>query len=106
MGGLIHGLITTGGPIIVYALARQIPDKRALRGTLAVLSVVLNTLMIVVLVPQLESPKEALILSLWLLPGLAVGFAVGNWLHHRVPERTFRLALYGLLLLAGITALR
>lgn len=106
LGGLVHGLIATGGPIIVYALARQLTDKQALRGTLACLWLVLNLLMIVVLIPRLEAPLEAARLGLWLLPGLAVGFAFGQWLHHRIPERTFRFALFGLLLLAGIAALR
>ncbi|MDF1562815.1 MAG: TSUP family transporter [Deltaproteobacteria bacterium] len=106
IGGLVHGLIATGGPIIVYALARQLTDKRSLRGTLASLWLVLNFLMIAVLVPRLEAPMEAITLGAWLLPGLAVGFGLGQWLHHRVPERTFRLALFGLLLLAGLAALR
>ncbi len=105
LGGLVHGLLATGGPIIVYALARQITDKQALRGTLACLLLVLSFVLMAVMVPRLEAPGEALTLGLWLLPGLAVGVAIGQWLHHRIPERTFRFALFGLLLVAGITSL-
>ena len=42
LGGFVHGLFGTGGPMIVYVVRRRLADKRAFRSTLAVLWLVLN----------------------------------------------------------------
>jgi hypothetical protein len=42
---------------------------------------------------------------LWLLPGLPVGIAAGEWLHRRVAERRFKFLIFGLLVVAAITLL-
>ena len=36
-----------------------------------------------------------------LVPALALGITVGEWLHGRVPERTFRVGVYAVLLVVG-----
>src|SRR5688572_13003620 len=32
LGGIVHGLFGTGGPMIVYVVRRRLPDKRAFRA--------------------------------------------------------------------------
>ncbi|HLL23151.1 MAG TPA: TSUP family transporter, partial [Kofleriaceae bacterium] len=46
LGGLVHGLFGTGGPMIVYVVRTEVPDKTAFRATLAVLWIALNTVLV------------------------------------------------------------
>ncbi len=41
-------------------------------------------------------------LALWLVLPLGLGLVLGDWLHHRVDARIFRLAVFGLLAVAGV----
>ncbi|NOU36305.1 MAG: sulfite exporter TauE/SafE family protein [Kiritimatiellaceae bacterium] len=101
-GGVIHGAFGTGGPFVVIYAGRALPDKSLFRVTLCLLWTVLNTILIVkwtviggVWNPQIMKAITAA------LPFLVAGIAVGDWLHHRVNERLFRMMVYGVLFLAG-----
>ena len=98
--GVTHGLFASGGPLLVYALAGTTLDKARFRATLAAVWLTLNSTLAVAfvfdgrLVPAL--PKVAAF-----LPLLAIGLLLGEWLHHRVNEQNFRVAIYALLLVTG-----
>jgi hypothetical protein len=103
--GLLTGLFGTGGPplAIYYQLAGA--DKRAFRGNLMAIFL----LMTMVRVPTYAAAgfitAERIASSALVLPAVVVGAWVGNRLHLRVAESTFRrlvataLAVLGVLLL-------
>jgi hypothetical protein len=63
--------------------------------------VVLNALVLPRLVAQGELTAATLGTSALLLAPLALGIAAGEWVHHRLDERRFRVAVAALLLVAG-----
>lgn len=101
-GGLIHGVFATGGPPTVYVASRELPEKAVFRASLSAVWVVLNVL----LLPRLwsEGSLQPSTSALLLVP-LGAGIACGEWVHHRLDERRFRVAVAGLLLAAGLTLL-
>lgn len=103
--GVVHGLFATGGPLAVYALAGELPDKTRFRTSLAALWLVFNAVLIASYVAAGTLTVATLRGSLWLVPAVPVGLVVGDVLHHRVPERGFRVAVNLLLLVAGCVLL-
>lgn len=103
--GVTHGLFASGGPLLVYALAGSSLEKSPFRSTLLSVWLVLNGFLTAAyfidgrLVPAL--PKV-----LALLPVLVLGVWVGEYLHHRISERHFRMAIYCMLFLAGMLLLK
>ncbi len=104
-GGVLHGLYAAGGPFVVYYASRNIPDKRVFRSTLSALWVVLNTIL---LITHLSTGKLTAS-SAWtwvvVLPFLAVGIVAGEWLHARLVERSFRILIFSILIVAGVSIL-
>jgi uncharacterized membrane protein YfcA len=99
--GVIHGVYATGGPLAVFVSARELKDKAAFRATLSALWVVLNLLVLPRLVLQGQVTRTTLATSALLLAPLVLGIAAGEWVHHRLDERRFRVAIAALLLIAG-----
>lgn len=102
LGGAIHGAFGTGGPLAVYVSSRSGLDKRAFRGTLASLWIVLNTALLVAYAREGTGGGLDLVASLALAPSVAVGALVGSRLHARLPEAMFRRGVYALLALVGV----
>ncbi len=102
VSGIIHGIYATGGPSLVYALNRRGLSKYNFRSTLTVVWLLLNSVLsIKMLVSGQISIQEATSI-LWLLPTLVAGIFVGEKLHHKLPERTFKLAVFSILCIAAI----
>ena len=103
-GGIIHGAFGTGGPFVVIYAGRALPHKSLFRVTLCLLWAVLNTILMVkwTVTGGVWNP-EVMKATLIALPFLLGGILAGDWLHHRVNERRFRLTVYGVLFLSGIT---
>jgi uncharacterized membrane protein YfcA len=47
LGGVIHGLYSTGGPMVVYYLAREPIDKKAFRTTLAMVWLITGSFLLI-----------------------------------------------------------
>jgi uncharacterized membrane protein YfcA len=101
LGGLVHGLYASGGPMIVYVVSRLLDDKRRFRSTLSMLWLLLNAVLTVGYALRGLLGREILLGQAMLLPSLCLGIVGGEWLHHRVNERIFRRLVYGLLLCGG-----
>lgn len=99
--GVIHGVYATGGPLAVFVSARELKDKASFRATLSALWVALNSLVLPRLVLQGEITATTLGTSALMLAPLGLGIVAGEWVHHRLDERRFRVAVAALLLLAG-----
>jgi len=102
LGGFVHGLFGTGGPMIVYVMQRRGLDKAAFRASLALVWLVLNAALMInfAQLRLLDAPSLRLsaALGLALLPSLWLG----ERLHHRLSPRRFQLGVFVLLLIAGL----
>lgn len=104
--GVVHGVYASGGPLLTYALSRLKRDKAVFRSTLMSVWLVLNVVLQISMMAQGRWTAEVGRGVLMLLPLLPLGIYCGEWLHRRVPERGFRYAIQGLLVIAGAGLLR
>ncbi|MDP8222070.1 MAG: sulfite exporter TauE/SafE family protein [Candidatus Lernaella stagnicola] len=102
-GGFIQGLWVSGGPLVAYWAAREIERKENFRATLAALWMVLNSGLLIGHLATGKLVAANLRVVGVLLPVLALAVAVGEWLHPRIPERSFRITVYVLLAAAGLS---
>ena len=101
LGGVVHGLFGTGGPMIVYVVRRRLADKSAFRATLAVLWIVMN----IGLFANYASGgmyvrgvgEVGAVVALAIVPGLFIG----ERLHRRLDAARFERVVWTVLLLAG-----
>lgn len=100
--GIVHGMTASGGPVLVYALNRQGLDKSAFRSTLACVWLVLNGALILVYGASGRLGAHNAWYVAALVPVIVVSVALGEWLHFRLDERSFRVLVLIMLLLAGI----
>ncbi|MBI2395631.1 MAG: sulfite exporter TauE/SafE family protein [Deltaproteobacteria bacterium] len=99
--GVIHGLFACGGPLVVYVVGRTLSEKAAFRATLSALWLVMNVVLVASMAIDGSLGGKSLVTSAALLPPLVVGLLAGDRLHHRMPERAFRVAVFALLLVAA-----
>lgn len=102
VAGVIQGLYASGGPALVYALARQRLDKGTLRATLCAVWVVLNSALSIGFAMRGDLGAQEWTLVLALVPSLVCATLAGVWLHDRLDERQFRVAVTWMLLIAAI----
>lgn len=103
LGGVVHGAFSSGGPLIVYAVGREIVDKRRFRSTLSAMWIPLNLSLTLTYLATGRIDAHTLVSSAALLPGLVLGLVLGERLHRSLPDTGFRLAVN--LLLAGVGTL-
>ena len=102
LGGFVHGIFASGGPLIVIYSCRELPDKSSFRATMSALWLVLNSaLLISFLVSHQVRPADYQT-ALILLPALVIGILVGEILHHKVNEFIFKIVIQFILLLTGV----
>jgi len=104
-GGVIHGMFGSGGPMIVYVLGREITQKSRFRATLSMLWLVLNIALVIGYVRDDMVNSESLMLSAVMAPALVMGIVVGERVHGRIPESTFRTVTWIILLFGALTLL-
>lgn len=100
-GGIIQGLYASGGPMVVYYSVREFENKKELRSTLAALWMILNLVLAGTMLYSGKINPESLKTDAALIPAVLLGFFVGDKIHDRVSEKTFRMSVYILLLIAG-----
>lgn len=99
--GILHGIYATGGPMLVYAMGRTSLDRTTFRTTLAMIWLVLNVGLVTVFYANGRLDVAATIETAWLLPSVVFATVIGEFLHRRVNERSFRVVLFLLLFAAG-----
>ncbi|MGB7994862.1 MAG: sulfite exporter TauE/SafE family protein [Photobacterium halotolerans] len=99
--GITHGLFASGGPLLVYALARTSLDKTQFRATLLTVWLSLNGCLTLyfILAGELAPYRETL---LWLAPCVGIGAFIGNRLHHSIDQAHFSKLVFGVLLVVGL----
>ncbi|MEM7433685.1 MAG: sulfite exporter TauE/SafE family protein [Myxococcota bacterium] len=101
--GFVHGIYASGGPMLVYAIGREGLGKRDFRSTLCMIWILLNVILVARFVSVGAYQPGDLYRVLFLLPAVPIGIVLGEWVHHRVDERRFRMAVLVLLLAAAIS---
>jgi len=101
--GVIHGIYAAGGPLLVYAIGREGLSKKVFRSSLSMIWIVLNIILVTRYVLAGEYDREVALGILWLVPTVPLGIVLGEWVHHRVDERTFKKVVLVLLCAAAIS---
>ena len=105
LAGIIHGMFSSGGPLLIIYAVKKLKDKASFRATLAPVWIVLNSyLLIKQLVSGLVTP-QVLTLSLCAIPVLIAAILIGKKLYEHMSQRFFLLLSYILLLISGISLL-
>ncbi|HPS14813.1 MAG TPA: sulfite exporter TauE/SafE family protein [Spirochaetales bacterium] len=105
LGGIIHGIFSSGGPLIVLYASHTLPEKGRFRATLCLLWVTLNSIIIGSYVFSSSITQPVATKTLVMLPFLAAGIVAGEWAHQRVKPDTFKVLIFSTLLLTGIVML-
>ncbi|NVK12048.1 MAG: sulfite exporter TauE/SafE family protein [Gammaproteobacteria bacterium] len=99
--GVIHGMFASGGPLLVYALAKSQISKSVFRASLIVVWLVLNCMLTLMYVTD-GRLSPALSSVFGLAPAVVLGAIVGNWLHHKVDEQRFMNIVFIVLLIVSM----
>jgi len=105
LGGIVHGLFSSGGPLVVLYASGALPDKGKFRATLCLLWATLNSVLLVSYIASSSISAATARNTLFMLPFLAAGIAVGEWAHKRVKPEAFKLLVFSTLLVTGFIML-
>jgi hypothetical protein len=103
--GVVHGLLATGGPLLVWSIGQLPLEPKALRSTLTAVWFVLGLVLLAVYALDGRLTAEALLGSAWLIPSVPLGIGLGEGLLRRLPPEGFRALLRAVLLAAGLVLL-
>ncbi len=104
-GGIVHGIFSTGGPLVVLYATKFITDKGRFRATLCLLWTTLNTIIIGTYLIEGSMTTEVVKNTGILIPFVIMGIFAGEKIHAKVNERIFSLIVFALLLATGIIML-
>jgi len=104
-GGIVHGMFSSGGPLVVLYASNALPEKGKFRATLCLLWATLNTILIGSYFFAGGFPRVTALNTAYMLPFLALGIAVGEWLHKRVNAEIFKFIVFATLLATGVIML-
>jgi hypothetical protein len=102
-GGVTQGLFASGGPLVVYAVGRLDLEKGRFRSTLSALWLLTNSVLVVSYIAAGLLTKANLKFWLYLAPTIAIGTLIGERLHDRVNEHLFRILVFAILVVAGLS---
>jgi uncharacterized membrane protein YfcA len=101
-GGIVHGLFTTGGPLLVIYAQRAMPHKSEFRSTLGVMWIILNGGLMIGWTTTHSWSDQTLTLCLVGLPFLLAGLTIGEYLHHKLDGPQFRAFVNAVLIVNGL----
>lgn len=102
LGGIVHGMFGTGGPIILMAIKDSFYGKSNLRASMAVVFLVFNILRISHLYFFTDFPMGTIFEMWWLVFPLTLSILIGYKIHLSVSEKVFSKGLSILLLIVAI----
>ena len=100
-GGIIHGIFSSGGPLIVLYASGALPEKGKFRATLCLLWTTLNSILIGGYLVSASIDRQTLVQTAAMLPFLVAGIAAGEFIHKRVASKLFNLIVFGTLFCTG-----
>ncbi|MBO4541047.1 MAG: sulfite exporter TauE/SafE family protein [Bacilli bacterium] len=105
LGGVIHQLFVSGGPLVVIYAAHRIREKHAFRATLSTIWIVLNLILF-----GEHMAMGYFDARIWILLGIGVGasaisFLIGHFLAKKLSQEAFLNVAYCLLFFSGFLLL-
>jgi uncharacterized membrane protein YfcA len=100
--GVIHGIYASGGPLLVYAVNKMQLQKSVFRSTLSTVWLTMNLFLTAFYLISGKISMVSLKYSAYLLPSLIMGVLLGEYFHQLIPERSFKIATFMILMLSGI----
>lgn len=104
-GGVVHGIFSSGGPLIVLYASGALPEKGKFRATLCLLWTTLNSILIGGYLVSASLDRATLFRTGAMLPFLAAGIVAGEFIHRRVASKIFNLIVFGTLFCTGVIML-
>lgn len=104
VGGVVHGLFASGGPLVVYGLSGVKLNKAQFRATLILVWLTVNSMLTLQFLITGALRENANTILMY-IPLIVLGIVIGEKLHHRVDEDKFRVIIFILLLLTGLVLL-
>lgn len=104
-GGVVHGVFTTGGPLMVIYAQRAMPHKSEFRTTLGVIWLILNVVLMIGWTAGHQWSPQTLPLCLAGLPFVLAGLTIGEYLHHKLDGPMFQTFVNALLMMNGVLLL-
>ncbi len=105
-GGFIHGVFSSGGPLVVIYARKALPDKTNFRATISMLWLSLNTVMLLQNTISGRMTTEIWEIIGVCLPFLLVGAITGNLAHRHIKDRFFSQIVYSVLFVSGLFMFR
>jgi hypothetical protein len=102
LGGIVHGMFSSGGPLVVLYASKAIPDKGKFRATLCLVWATLNSIIIGSYFVNATLTAEDMTRTLYMVPFLIFGIVAGEWAHKKVKADSFKLIVFALLLITGV----
>jgi hypothetical protein len=103
--GIVQGVFASGGPLTVYAVSQFKLPKATFRSTLSALWLLTNTVLAISYLAKGRLNEPTLRFTVWLVPFVLLGMVAGEILHDRVNEHHFRISVFAILILAGLSIL-
>jgi len=103
--GVLHGMFACGGPLAVWVVGRDLPEKGRFRATLSALWLVLNAALVAGYVVERKITPLSLRDSALLVVPLVLGIVVGERVHRSLSPTRFRRAVFVLLGVASLALL-
>ena len=88
---------------MIYAVGKQNIAKSIFRSTLGAVWLTLSMILTVFYLLSDKLTATSLKLVLILLPVITAGIFLGEWLHHRIDEFRFKIIVYTVLVIAGLS---
>jgi uncharacterized protein len=105
LSGLVHGLFVCGGPFLIYYASRLNLTKGKFRTNLLAIWLIMDAILLGAYAAFGQVHLVHLTQAIRLLPTLAIGIVIGEWVHKRISNRGFLLFIYALLLVLGVLLL-
>lgn len=107
--GVVSGILNTstsmsGPPVVLYLQGRGIAPG-PFRATLFAYFSAISAIAVGLLATAGHFTQNVAVAAVVAIPSLVVGGAIGNRLHHRVPEARFRHLVYAILIASAISAI-
>jgi uncharacterized membrane protein YfcA len=101
-GGIVHGALAVGGPLVVLYSAGKISDKGQFRATMCLLWSTLNSILMIQFFFEkkltMEIGRDLPVLLLFLIAGIFAGEAI----HKKINEALFKKIVFISLFLVGV----
>ncbi len=101
LSGTLGGLFGTGGPPVIICLRAYHLDKSAFRATILSFFLAMSAIRAITYTCKGVFTADHILAAAWLLPASLLGMATGMFLHARISERFFAIAVAGLLAFLG-----